>query len=213
MAENVTPSGESGEPQGGGEPTPASSGSVAPVASTADSFAAERATLQAQAREWQARYDRLQASTATAPDPTPAPAPATDQFLTREDFRAELRRQRELDSAVGALKEQFPNATRTLSNVDSFDSVEALKVAAENEQSAFASQVGPAVEAAVQAALAPYVAKFGPLQVAPAGAQPGQGDGLPTLGDIDRMNLDQLDELEKAHPGLIGRIHREALTR
>lgn len=214
MAENVTPDPASGAPEGGTPPTPpAASGEGAPVVSTADAFAAERAQLQAQARDWQAKYDRLQASQAVPAATTPAPAPATDQFLTRDAFREELRRQRELDSAVGALKEQFPNAVRTLSNVDSFDSVEALQVAAENEQKAFSDQVGPAVQAAIDAALKPYVDKFGPLQTAPAGAQPGVGDGLPTLADVERMSLSEQDALEKQHPGLIDRLHREAFSR
>jgi hypothetical protein len=130
----------------------------------------------------------------------------------QELLRTELRRQRQIDGAVGALKEQFPNATRTLSAVDSFDSLEALQVAAENEQKAFNDQVGPAVQSAIDAALAPYVAKYGPIQTAPAGAAPGQGDGLPTVQDLDRMSLDQLEALDKEHPGLIARIHREALT-
>jgi len=208
----VTQDGTSGEAEGGGQPAPAApSGGTGTVDSGADAFATERAQLQAQAREWQGKYDRLQQETSAPPAAPAAPAP-TGEFLTRDDFRSELRRQRELDSAVGALKEQFPNAARTLGNVDSFDSVEALTVAAENEQKAFEAQVTPAVEAAVAAALKPYVDKFGPIQTAPAGAVPGQGDGLPTLAEVERMSLSEQDALEKQHPGLIDRLHRERFS-
>lgn len=127
-------------------------------------------------------------------------------------MRAELRRQREIDLAAGALKEQFPNATTTLANLDSFESVEAMRFAAENEERAFQEKVSPAVEAAVAQALKPYVEKFGSLQTPPAGAAPGAGDGLPTLVEIQAMSLDELDALEKQHPGLHSRLLNESLT-
>jgi mRNA-degrading endonuclease toxin of MazEF toxin-antitoxin module len=187
------------------------------VVSTADPFAEERAQLQAQARSWQSRYDQAEAARVAATTPAPDPAPATTApaptgLDVSEIIRAELRRATEFHSAVGALKEQFPNATQALANADSFANVEQLRVAAENEQAAFNAQVSPAVAAAVEAALAPYVQRFGSLQVAPAGATPGQGDGLPSLQDINAMSLDELDALNKAHPDLIARLHREALT-
>jgi len=213
VSETVTQDPASGEPTGGEQPTPVTpSGDGVTVTPTADAFAEERARLQAQARDWQGKYDRLKAETTVTPEPTAAPAPTTPLDVEAA-VRSALRRQREFDSAVGALKEQFPNATNALANVDSFESVEALQVAAENEQRAFEAQVTPAVEAAVAAALKPYVDKFGPIQTAPAGAVPGQGEGLPTLADVERMSLREQDALEKQHPGLIDRLHREAFTR
>jgi hypothetical protein len=123
-----------------------------------------------------------------------------------------LRRDRQIQSALGALKEQFPNAKRTFAEADSFESVEALTLAAENEQKAFTEQVGPAVQAAVDAALAPYVKRFGALQAPPTGGTDGAGQGLPTLAEVERMSLSELTALEKEHPGHQDRLLREALS-
>ena len=131
MAETETQDGASGEPTGGVEPTPAApSGESGAVTPTADAFATERAQLEAQRAEWQGRYDRLKAEmdrSAPAPTPTTPTEPAAPV-----DFRAELRRFRQLDAAVGGLREKFPLATDVFDDVDSFDSVEQLAVAAEN---------------------------------------------------------------------------------
>ena len=87
-----------------------------------------------------------------------------------------------------------------------------MRLAAENEQKAFNDQVTPAVEAAVAAALEPYVKRFGALQAPPTGGADGAGQGLPTLAEVERMSLRELDALEKQHPGLQDRLLNEALS-
>lgn len=215
MTETVTPNDSSGGAPGGGDPTPAPpSGGTGEAPADASAFEARIAQLEAQSRGLQGALDRALAKLEQAggtPDPTPTP-PAPSGGLTLEQMRAELRRERELSSARDALKEQFPNATRTIAGFDSFESYEAMRVSAENEQKAFDAQVAPAVEAKVAEALKPYVDKFGPIQTPPAGGQPGAGDGLPTLEEIQAMGLGELEALEKEHPGLHQRLLNESLT-
>jgi len=174
------------------------------------------AQLEAQGRGLQGALDRavskLESLGAQPPtDPTPAP-PAAGSALTEARMMELLRRQREIDTAEGALKEQFPNATTTLSDLSKFESFEAMRVAAENEEKAFQDKAASAIDAAVADALKPYIDKHGPIQVPPAGAAPGAGDGLPTLAEVNRMSLDELDALEEAHPGLHKRLLNESLT-
>lgn len=128
-------------------------------------------------------------------------------------MRQELRRAAEITSVTGALREQFPYATSVLDRSDSFDNVEQLKVAAENEHKRVEALIGPALTAAAEAAITPYVERFGALQAPPAGAAPGEGQGLPTLAEVERMSLDELTALEKAHPGHVDTLHREAFQR
>lgn len=209
MAETSTQSGASGTE--GGSP-PAIPGAPATATPGADAFAEERARLEAQRAEWQSKADRqaaeaarLQAEldAARAQSQTPAaPSPVDVKSVLRE----ELQRVRQMDAAVASLREQYPGASEVFERVDQFDSVEQLQVAAEQAHARFTSQVGPAVEAAVTAALKPYVDKFGPLQTPPPAATPGAGDGMPTLDEVSRMGLKELDALEKAHPGYVDRL-------
>lgn len=215
MSETTTQTTASGETETGGQPGGSGdSGSGGTTTPPADQFAQREAHLETQRREQQARADRAEAELARlrAAQTPAAPAPTGD-FLTKDAFREELRRQRELDSAVGALREKFPFAGDVFDRVDSFDNVEALSVAAENAHQRVAGLLDPAVQAAVNAAIKPYVDRYGALQQPPAGTKPGEGEGLPTAEEIARMSLAELDALEVAHPGHAKRVVNEAFSR
>lgn len=221
MSETGTQGTPSGESQAGaGAPAPGDPGAGATGASDADSFASERALLEQQRQSWQGRADRaeqelaaLKAAQSQTPAPNAEPTPPASPVDVASLVRQELRRAAEITSVTGALREQFPYAGSVLDRSDSFDNVEQLKVAAENEHKRIEALIGPALTAAAEAATKPYVERFGALQAPPAGAAPGEGLGLPTLAEVERMSLSEQDALEKAHPGHIESLHREALQR
>lgn len=179
-----------------GTPTPGSesdqSDALRKLQSHRDSLAAENERLKKQLAE---------GSTPKNSDTTPAQPEA----LTAEGVMALLKRDRELTAAVSQLKSDFPLADEAIFTAyDQFDSVEAFRAAAESSHSRIdslvKSQVEPQLKAAVEAALAPYIEKYGRLAAPPAPEGDGTPNtGLPTREELRTYSFAQLDAFAQKH--------------
>lgn len=193
-----------GTPGGGGAGDGA--GAVTP---TADAFADERNKLNAQIRDFQSQKDRLAKEVAdlkaASGGSAPAPGSTTQpEPLSAEGVMALLKRDRELTSAVSQFKSDFPLADPAIfAGYDGYDSVEAFRAAAESSHGAVKSlvdqAVGPQLTAAVEAALKPYVEKYGRLAAPPAPAGEGTPTGMPSREEVRQFSADQLAVFVEKH--------------
>src|SRR4051812_26014624 len=177
----------------------------------ADAFAAERTRLEQRARDEQSRADRLQSEVEKLTKPAASSTEATTG-MTPAQFREEMRRARELERAASDLRkdETVKYADPSLyDRIDDFDSVEALRAAAEQSHRSFEARLqGLEVvpKSDVEQKLAAYEAKYGPLQTPPASTGTGQATGDLTIEQVGAMGFDERDAYEAAHPGVIARV-------
>lgn len=203
-------------PSGASEPTTPPSGgaggndgSSAGSQAAADAFAADKAALEQRARDEQARADRLQAELDKLNKPTPPPPPPTDRVFTRDEFRVEMRRQREMAEAVAALKSEYPEADNGLFDVDQFDTVEQLTAAVKNSDAANKARLEALKAKADEEVRARYAERYGPLDPAPAGGDAGDSSAPPTVEQLRAMSMDEMDAVEaKFGAGAIQNILR-----
>jgi hypothetical protein len=215
VTEAVTQDGASEGDPGTGTPAEGASATATPPTDGGDAFAEERARMQAQIRALQSDRDRERARI-QALEKQGAGSPAqetTERFLTRDEFRAELRRQREFDSTVSALRSEYELADGSIfDRVDSFDSLEQLREAAASSHQRVKDLLEPALKAEREQIEAQYRERFGPLNVPPPGGTEGTPDGLPTFEQVARMSLDERDALDRQHPGLVTRLLDERMA-
>lgn len=184
-----------GTPAGGGAPGDGASG---------DQNSEALRNLQAQRDRQAAEITRLKADLAAAKPAATQPSPAQAEPLSAEGVMALLKRDREMTSAVSQLKSEFTLADEAIfTGYDQFDSVEAFRAAAESSHGRIKglvdAQVQPQLTAAVEAALKPYVEKYGRLAAPPAPAGEGTPTGLPSAEEVRRMSADQLSAFVAKH--------------
>jgi hypothetical protein len=192
----------------------------------ADQFAEERARLQERIRQEQSRADKAAseleklktAATPAAPATPATPAtPPTDApaALTRDEMMALLRRDREMQTAIPALQQEFPEADPAIFNRE-YDSVEALRAAAETSANSFKArieQLDLVAKSELEALRQRYVERFGDLGDTPPAQTGAPAAGEPTLAELNSWPLSKWDEYERQHPGVIDRIVNQAQGR
>jgi hypothetical protein len=208
-ASDPDPSGGLGAGDDGGAPSTGS------VADGGDSFAAERAKLEAQSRRLQSERDRLavELDRARATD-TATGSEGADTGLTLAEFRAEMRRATELQSSVSSLKAEYPYANPDLfARVDSYDSVEQFVGDVQASHQHVAAMIQPAVDAGISKVRADYEAKFGPIaSSSPSATEDGSPSGLPeSVAAYQALTWSEQDMIDKQHPGLLERLMTKAL--
>lgn len=207
-----------------GDPTPA----VTPAAGApaegepggsqaAEQFAAERERLESERRALQSEKDRLAAELKALKDQATPPAPKSDEQpapLTQEGILSLLRRDRELTAAAASLKDEFTLADPAIfSDYEKFESAAALRAAAEDSHNRLKTVLDQHTAPAVEAALKPYVEKYGQLAQTPPDNAGGSNTGLPSLQEVQAMNQSQLDALVKQHgDDVIDRVLRSATS-
>lgn len=179
-------SGESQSHQNGAGASDAGALGSADESAVADSFAAERDALTRRASEWQGRYDRAMSqleSLQSGQLDNGGEQEAEDNpgYLTRDDFRAELARVREMDQLSNDLRSQFPDADpEVFGMADEFDSPEDFAMVIEfahNQAREQRANLRAEVEAEVRAQ---YEEQFGKLRTAPASPDGGVPEGALT---------------------------------
>ena len=219
MADESNPPTDASEGNQGGAGAPdagsAGDGAQGGASSTADAFAAERAALEARARDQQSRADkaeadrqRLEARIAELEKPAPTEnseaAPLTAEQIRRETFAAQ-----QIVMAAPTLKDEFTEADPAIfgERLVEFESVEALRAAAEashSKRKAEADALREKVEAEVRKE---FAEKHGiELELGPPEPTDSTPTGDPTLDQLNKMSQDELDALEKARPGVISRV-------
>lgn len=211
-----TPEGTASTEQGAGESggalpatTPATDPGTQP---DAGALASQLEAANRRARDEQSKADRFKAeldklkgaSTEAQPAPTPG--------ITLEQLRSENRRVREFLRAETELQTAFGSADPALfEDADSrFDSVEAFRAAVEESHRSTEALVASRVEAKLQEERAKLAERFGPLDLDSPDATTPTADGLPTLAQLERMSMAEMDALDAKHPGVIDRIIQTA---
>lgn len=188
-------------------------GAAGGTQSDAERFASERATLERDLRAHQARADKAEAALAAAsskPTPEPeAPVSVVSEAPTLEQIRAEVTnsslRAQSLLQSVDGLKTEFPQAGPSVfSDLGQYESVEALRAAAEADHQRMEALIAPAVKAEVEKRVQPYVEKYGAQ--GPPDTVEATPTGDPTIEQLGEMSLAQLDALEAEKPGVIQRV-------
>lgn len=196
--------------------TPPGQGSGEPAVQVPAGFVpqAELERAQAQAREWQARYDRIQAAVQS---PAPASKPAEpaggsgptgfDPTAFSEELLTRVFGSVSLMNAVPTLRSEFPHADPSFYDPDvlkDFGSVEALRAAVEADH----KRVQAAIDAAVAANGTPAGGQGGgtpsPLGPAGSGGQPVSGD--PTPEQLAQLSPVELGKFMDANPGVVERV-------
>jgi hypothetical protein len=173
---------------------------------------AELERAQAQARDWQGRYDRVQAAlqppVVTPPTATPAgnvPA-GFDPAAFAEDLLARAFSATALTTAAEKLRSEFPHADPSFYESDvlkDFGSVEALRAAVEADHAR--------VEAIVSARLAAAGVTATPVEGAPSPLGPAGNGGVPVGGDPTPQQLAAMSPMElgkfmDSNPGVVERV-------
>lgn len=171
---------------------------------TVEQLTAERDRIEAERRTLQSERDRLRAELAASSKPEATPAPQDDSPLSRADFLAMLRRERELGAALPALKQEFTMADPGLfDRVDEFDTAEAFRAAVESSDASFRSRMeaqGLVPKSEIDALREAYVAKYGPLgDETPADNAGGSPGGLPTFQQLAAMTIAQQESFVRQH--------------
>lgn len=220
MPEDTSTSGASADDQGAGTGASGTgAGSSSGTQADAVKIAAEKEALEAQRRQLQSERDQLRAEIdrlKSERKPEPVTATTTDP-LTEDRIVGLLRREREISAAIPTLQTEFPHADPSIFSA-SYDSVEALRAAAENSHSSFKSRldalgVVPKTEAEKQ--LAAYRERYGELEATTPPDNGGQGGptGLPTVQQIAAMSFAERDALEAKHgAGTVRQILRSATS-
>lgn len=183
----------------------------------ADTFAAERETFESQRRALQSERDRLKAELdKLKAGATPAAPAQTETALTAESVMALLKKDREMTALAADLKGQFTLADPTLfQSYESFDNADAFRVAVENSHNSVKARVEaetqPAIAAAVEAAIAPYIQRYGRLAETPQTTEGAAATGLPTIAQVQAMSMAEMEALVAQHgDDVIDRILRSA---
>lgn len=158
----------------------------------------QRRASQSRIDKMQKELDDLKAAQATPPAPEKDDSSTPPPGLTVEGLRAELRRQREVDGAVEDLRKAFPYADASVfSNLESYESAEALRAEAEASHKRTEALIQPALAAKEEEVKNRFV-EAGYPDLGPAdtgGDGEGSNGGDPTYEQILRMSLDEQDEL------------------
>lgn len=206
-----------GDASGGNPAAPGSTeGAPAPVVPEGFVPVAELERERQRSREFQSRYDQLQATASTG-GAQGAGAGASDSgaegSFDPDAFRQSLLRDvygvNQMVQAVTSLKAEFPHADPALFSPDrvaQFQSPEALRFAAEDSHRRVAG-ILDAERAAIEAKLREELAASGTgaAGAGPAGTPPIPG-GDPTPEQLLAMDMDEWDRLEAANPGVIERV-------
>lgn len=171
--------------------------------------------LQAQRDRQTAEIAKLKADLAAA-SATPAAEPTQTQpeSLTAEGVMALLKRDREMTGAVSQLRTDFPFADDAIfTGYERFETVEAFRAEAETSHSRIKGLADKAAQPLVDAALAPYIEKYGQLAATPPDNGGGQVTGLPSPEEVRNYTATQLEQLVAQHgEDVIERIWRSSLT-
>lgn len=171
--------------------------------------------LLAQRDRQSAELDKLKAELAAATaTPAAVTEPTSDEAkpLTAESVMALLRREREMGQVVPELREQFQFADPSIFvNTDRFDSVEALRAAAEADHTRVKALAETAAKPLVDAALAPYIEKYGRLAASTPESGGGQTTQLPSWQEVRTYSQGQLSALVAQHgEDVLQRIRQSA---
>ena len=213
VTETDSPTDTSDENQGASDEAASGSGNSGDsggTTSAADSFAEERERLTAQARSFQARADKaeqdrkdLEAQLKAKDNDDSGSQPAT---LSPEQIRQEVFTANQLLRAEAPLREEFPLADSGIfDRIDSFDSVEALRAAAEASHLKTKKVEDEMREKVTQEVMTDVQTRFG-IELTPAEPATPVTQGDPTLEELNAMSQVQLDALEAKSPGLIARV-------
>lgn len=119
-----------------------------------------------------------------------------------------------LQAAAVSLRTEFPHADPALfapERLADFRSPEALRLAASDSHARVASALAVEKQAIEERLRAEMEAKYGSGTGSQNGGGTEGGTGDPTPAQLSAMSLDELDELEKANPGVIDRVLRSAM--
>jgi hypothetical protein len=120
------------------------------------------------------------------------------EYLTAEAFRAELKRQREMDRSVAKLREEFSEADAGIfEDLDRFDSVEALRATVERSHTARKAYADK-VKAEAQEEARRILAERG-IELPDPKGEPAGVKGLPGPAELAKMSERELDALEAEH--------------
>lgn len=227
MAEEANPTAgvSEGDPSASGDANPGASGDGGATATTptatAESLAtAERERQEQARRDLQSERDRERAAREKAERELAAlkgstSKPEADTPLTRAELLATLDardRAVKLREAASSFRasDDFKFADKAIfDKADQFDSVEALKAAAEQSHAAAKSVIDSTVEAQVQARLEEASKQYG-FQLAPAPADnPTTPTGDPTMAQLAAMSMDEFDQVPQE---VIDRVMSNAQT-
>lgn len=209
----------SGAPDGGAGGAGGDGGAGGTAA--ADAFAAEKSRLEALARDRQSAADKAAAEAArlkaeldaikgASGGETPALTPEAVQEQVRQVMRQEQARSRELASAATIAKEQYPNALRSVVEAD-YESAEEMLEAVRSSHETITSQIEETLKAREEELRQRYAERLGELPAPVEATTEGStSTGDPTIEQLSAMTTDQLDALDKEHPGLIDRVMRSA---
>lgn len=119
-----------------------------------------------------------------------------------------------LANEASALRTEFPHADPGLFAPDrlaSFNSPEALRVAAESSHKRVQDTLDAGFKAKEQEMLQDFAKKYGvDLGAGPQGGTEGGGGGDPTAQQLNQMSMAELDALEKENPGVVQRVLKAA---
>jgi len=132
---------------------------------------------------------------------------STEKVPTLAEIRAAMRTENALLRAEAPLREEFPEADKTIfSRIEDFDSVEALRAAVETSHLKAKSEKDKMREEVTAEVLKDVGDKYG-LELTPADPPSGEtGSGDPTVEQLNAMSQVQLDALEAKNPGIIARV-------
>jgi len=209
----AAPSGAQGSGGDGGTGGSADAGSLA---------AGDGSAWEARAREWQGKHDRLaselnqvradldgiRGTGVGEPDANGVIEFDPDVFAARLEERWTKRS--ELRDAAAALRGEFGYADDDIfAYAQEFDSVDALRAAAEASHARTQARVDSAVAEREAALRAEVTQKYGVRFDTPVtGGQSPSGD--PSIADIQAMSLREQIVFEDENPGVIDRVIRQA---
>lgn len=167
-----------------------------------------RRMVQSERDKLRVEFERLTAPAGDASGDAAASG-ASSESLTQADIARII----SVQTALPTLRQEFPHADPAFFEADhalSYGSVTALRMAAQASHDRVAS-ILEAERPAVEQRLREEFAKANPGAAGPAnggGTEGGTGD--PTPAQLAAMSMDELDELEKANPGVLDRVLRSA---
>ena len=214
MSDTTTPAAQPAAPA----PEPAVTPSAGTQAPEGFVSREELDRVEAQRRSFQAENDRLKSQLAAAPAPaapaaTPQPTAQTatdfDPIAFRKSLLSDVVTATRLTTASEKLKAEYPHAAvadpTIFDRAAEFDSVDAFQTFVKSAHDRVAALLNPPAPAATQGDPAATAA------VTPPAGNPGSQAGDPTPAQIAAMSIDQMNELEKASPGVIDRVLRSAM--
>lgn len=161
-------------------------------------------------RRVQGSVDKLAKPPANTGDKGDGDGGAFDPAAFRQGLLSDVYGAAAINASATSLRTEFPHADPDLfspARLAQFDSPEALRMAAETSHKRVADTLEAGFKDKEATLLADFAKKYGvDLGAGPQGGTEGGGGGDPTPAQLAQMSVAQLDDLEKANPGVVKRV-------